>query len=75
MVIAAGIDCTANVIRGNTTGIPVNEFYRLFLTEPVGAGSGSTFDIYVEVVGSAETTGSGASGAGGIFHDVVQLYR
>ena len=72
MVIAAGIDCTANPIRGNTTGIPVNEFYRLFLTEPVGAGSGNTFDIFVEVVGSAET---GSSGTGGIFHDVVQLYR
>lgn len=73
VVIAAGIDCTANPIRGNTTGLPVNEFYRLFLTEPVGAGSGSTFDIWVEVVGSAEN--GGGSGAGGIFHDVVQLYR
>ena len=72
VVIAAGIDCTANPIQGNTTGIPVNEFYRLFLTEPVGVGSGNSFDIFVEVVGSAET---GSSGTGGIFHDVVQLYR
>jgi hypothetical protein len=75
VVIAAGIDCAANEIRGSATGVPVNEFVRLFLTEPVGAGAGSTFDIWVEVVGSAETSGSGGSGAGGIFHDVVQLYR
>ena len=72
VVVAAGIDCSANPIRGRTNGVPVNEFYRLFLTEPVGAGSGSTFDIWVEVVGSAE---NGGNGAGGIFHDVVQLYR
>ena len=72
VVIAAGIDCAANPIRGNTTGIPVNEFVRLFLTEPVG--STTTFDMYGEVVGSAESSGGG-SGAGGIFHDVVQLYR
>ena len=74
VVIAAGIDCTANPIQGRTSNIPVNEFVRLFLTEPVGAGSGNSFDIFAEVVGSAET-GSSGSGAGGIFHDVVQLYR
>ena len=75
MVIAAGIDCTANPINGRTTNIPVKEFVKLFFTEPVGAGSGSgsnTFDIFLEIVGSAET---GSSGTGGIFHDVVQLYR
>lgn len=72
VVVAAGIDCIANPIQGRTNGVPVNEFVRLFLTEPVGAGSGNTFDIWVEVVGSAE---NGASGAGGIIHDVVQLYR
>ncbi len=72
VVIAAGIDCTANPIRGRTTNVPVQEFVKLFLTEPVGAGSGSTFDLFFEVVGSAET---GSAGTGGIFHDVVQLYR
>ena len=72
VVVAAAIDCTANPINGNATGIPVNEFVKLFLTEPVG--STNTFDMYVEVVGSAQS-GSGGSGQGGIFHDVVQLYR
>jgi Flp pilus assembly protein TadG len=73
VVIAAGIDCSANPINGRTTGVPVNEFVRLFLTQPVADGTGNSFDIYVEVVGSAET--GGGSGSGGIFHDVVQLYR
>ena len=40
----------------------------------VGAGTGNSFDIYVEVVGSAESSSS-SGGTGGIFHDVVQLYR
>lgn len=74
VVIAAGIDCTANPINGRATGVPVNEFVRLFLTEPVADEPGDSFSIYVEVVGSAETGNSG-SGSGGIFHDVVQLYR
>ena len=72
VVIAAGIDCAANPINGRATNVPVNEFIRLFLTEPVAAASGNSFDIYVEVVGTAESNGGGT---GGIFHDVVQLYR
>ncbi len=74
VMIAAGVDCTANPINGRATNVPVNEFVKLFLTEPVGAGTGNSFDIYVEVVGSAESSSS-SGGTGGIFHDVVQLYR
>ena len=72
VVIAAGIDCAANPINGRETNIPVHEFVKLFFTEPVGVGSGNSFDIFLEVVGTAET---GSAGTGGIFHDVVQLYR
>jgi Flp pilus assembly protein TadG len=74
VVIAAAIDCTANPIAGRATGVPVKEFVRLFLTEPVGAdpASPSLIDLWVEVVGTAESNGGGT---GGIFHDVVQLYR
>ncbi len=72
VVIAAGIDCTANPINGRATNVPVNEFVRLFLTEPVGEGTGNSFDIYAEVVGTAQSNGAGVTG---VFHDVVQLYR
>lgn len=77
VVIAAGIDCAANDIRGAATNVPVVEFYRLFLTEPVGqdANSPPTQNLWAEIVGSAQTGSSGAGGNGGIFHDVVQLYR
>lgn len=76
VVIAAGIDCDTNEIRGSATGVPVQEYFRLFLTEPVGADSGPNpnFDIWAEIVGSAGRVGS-ASTTDGIFRDVVQLYR
>ncbi|MBV1867313.1 MAG: Tad domain-containing protein [Marinosulfonomonas sp.] len=77
VVIAAGIDCTANPIVGQTNNVPVNEFFRLFLTEPVGNDGTSppTLDLWVEVVGTAGGAGGGSGGTGGIFRDVVQLYR
>ena len=74
VLVAAAIDCTANPIAGTTTNVPVQEWVEIFMTRPVGTSSGQ-FDILVEVVGSAGTDGFGGAGAGGIFRDVVQLYR
>ncbi len=75
VVVAAGIDCTANPIRGRTTNVPVKEFVRLFLTETVGSDGGSpaVLSLYAEVVGSAQ--GNHGSASTGVFHDLVQLYR
>lgn len=77
VVIAAAIDCTANPVSGHATNVPVEEFVRLFLTEPVGhdAGNPSALDLWAEVVGTAGGGGSGSGGEDGIFRDVVQLYR
>jgi hypothetical protein len=78
ILIAAGIDCAANPINGRTDGVPVKEFVKLFLTEPVGddPGAPSTIEIWAEIAGSAQAGGAGANGpAGATFHDVVQLYR
>ncbi|KIC15196.1 TadE/TadG family type IV pilus assembly protein [Leisingera sp. ANG-Vp] len=76
VVIAAGIDCSANPVSGSATGVPVEEFVRVFLTEPVGDDGASppTLDIWGEVLGSAGG-GVGGTGDAGIFRDVVQLYR
>ncbi len=76
VVIAAGIDCSANPINGATSDVPVQEFVKIFLTEPVGDDGASppTLDIWGEVVGSAGG-GAGGTGDAGIFRDVVQLYR
>ena len=79
VVVAAGIDCAANPVQGSTSGVPVTKFVAMFLTEPVGDDGGSppSFDIHGEVVGFPDVVGAGAGtgGFGGIFRDVVQLYR
>jgi hypothetical protein len=76
VIIAAGIDCAANPISGRTTNVPVHQFVKMFITEPVvdNGGSVSALDIYAEIIGSAGGNG-GSNGAAGIVHDVVQLYR
>ena len=77
VVTAAAIDCTANPVVGQTNNVPVQEFFKLFLTEPVGNDGTSppTLDLWVEVVGTAGGPGAGGGGTGGLFHEVVQLYR
>ncbi|WP_176559613.1 hypothetical protein, partial [Rubellimicrobium roseum] len=75
VLIAAGIDCAANPFTGKASGIPVEEFFRLFVTEPASNADSETppnIDIVAEVIGSA---GSAGSYGDAIFHDVVQLYR
>ncbi len=79
VVTAAGIDCAQNPVSGSTSGVPVTRFVSVFLTEPVGDDGGSppSFDIHGEIVGFPDVVGAGAggNGFGGIFRDVVQLYR
>jgi Flp pilus assembly protein TadG len=77
VVIAAAIDCTKHAINGAAKNVPVDEFVELFMTEPVGGGTGSppSFDFWVEVIGSVGVAGQGSAGTGGVFRDVIQLYR
>jgi hypothetical protein len=75
VLVAAGIDCAANNINGARDDVPVEEFFELFLTHPVGEDGTNNFDIWVEVLGSAGGDGYSSAGPGGIFRDVVQLYR
>jgi hypothetical protein len=82
IVIAAAINCDTDGdgnpdFNGRSASIPVEEFFRLFLTQPVGTNGASppTLDLWAEVVGSAGGAGAGSSTQGGIFRDVVQLYR
>lgn len=79
VVTAAGVDCAKTKIKGATSGVPVTKFVSVFLTEPVGDDGGSppSFDIHGEVIGFPDAVGAGggAGGFGGIFRDVVQLYR
>ena len=76
VIIAAGIDCAANPISGRATGVPVHQFVKLFITEPVvDNGQTNGLDIYAEVIGRADGNGAGSNGSSGIIHDLVQLYR
>ncbi|MCV2867986.1 pilus assembly protein TadG-related protein [Defluviimonas sp. WL0002] len=73
-LIIAAVDCSqgtvAEDLRGSATNIPVKEYVRMFLLQPVGPAP--ELSIYGEVIGSAG--GNGNSGSG-VFHEVVQLYR
>lgn len=72
--IAAAIDCTANPVSGRATDVPVKEFVKVFLFQPLEESTGSDFDIFVEVVKQVGG-GVGGSAVDGIFRDVVRLYR
>ncbi len=75
VMIIAGIDCAASPVQGSSTGVPVHQFVRMFITEPVvDNGQTNGLDIYAEIIDSAGGPGSGST-TGGVFHDVVQLYR
>ncbi|PWE49846.1 hypothetical protein DEM26_12115 [Thioclava sp. NG1] len=80
VLIVAGIDCSAEtgtVIKGAASNVPVKEFVKVFLTEPVGEDGSSppTMDIWGEVIGSASNGDQEELGTGGMVRDVVQLYR
>ncbi|TGD45339.1 hypothetical protein EEB11_01950 [Pseudotabrizicola sediminis] len=80
VIIVAGVNCDPNnggtSISGSSTGVPVHQMVKMFITEPVVAnGSTNGLDIYAEVIGRADSPGTGTVGSGAIFHDVVQLYR
>lgn len=71
--VAAAVDCTANAINGARRNVPVIEFFELFMLSPARTNGASppSVDIYAEIIGSAS---EGVSN-GGLFHDMVQLYR
>lgn len=77
---AAAINCDpvkgGTAINGAEKDVPVQEFVKIFLTEPVGESTDTppNFEFYVEVVGTAEGLGE-ASLQNGLINHVVQLYR
>lgn len=60
VLTAAAINCGSQAIGGNTEDVQVQEFVRIFLTNPIGYNYESNspptsgFDLYVEVLGTAE---------------------
>jgi len=70
-IIAAAVDCQTNTFSGRASDIPVQEFVKIFMVQPVGTDH-SDFNFYGEVVGSVGGAGSATDGT---FRDFVQLYR
>ncbi|SFM36792.1 pilus assembly protein TadG-related protein [Shimia aestuarii] len=77
IIVAAGVNCGApNNISGAATNVPVEEYVKIFLTEPASNdGSGNSFTIWGEIIGSAGGDGSGIVEDVGVFRDAIQLYR
>ncbi len=73
--ILAAVDCGANNIQGRATDVPVKEYVKGFLIQPLANTSGTDFDIYLEVVSKVGGDGLGGNENDGIFRDVVRLYR
>lgn len=75
-LVVAGISCGPTDPINSGSGkknIPVDEYYEVFLTEPVV--DTPEFGIFGEIIGVPTNNGSGNAGPVGIFRDVVQLYR
>ncbi|GAA6159492.1 pilus assembly protein TadG-related protein [Ruegeria sp. HU-ET01832] len=73
--ILAAIDCAANNVQGRALDVPVEEYVKGFMIQPLANSSGTDFDIYLEVVEQVGGAGLGGSEDDGIFRDVVRLYR
>lgn len=72
VMIAAGIDCLAENVRGGARNIQVKEFVEVFL--PAAVGLDGTRDVWVEIIGSGGSAAGGASREA-VFRDVVRLYK
>jgi hypothetical protein len=68
VLTVAAIDCST-LPPGNASGVPVVDFYRLFITRV--KGDPDPADLWVEVIEKVDPFGAG----GGNFRDHIQLYR
>lgn len=71
LLVAAGVDCATHNVGGNPSGVPVQTFVEIFMTEPSGT-TGQDSSIWVEEVRRVDVAGE--SGIG-VIRDVIQLYR
>lgn len=73
VMVAAGVDCTAQGVMGGDKGVKVEEFFKIFMISPVGLDG--TRDLWVEIIGSAGGRGDGDADESSVFNDIVRLYR
>lgn len=68
ILTVAVINCLQNQIKGNTNGVPVTAFARMFMTEPVGLCVSD--DLYAEILSAAPP-----SNIGSVLHQHPVLHR
>jgi Flp pilus assembly protein TadG len=76
-ISAAVVNCIANDVHGNSTGLPVAKWIELFLVEPsLNRNSGKTNagDVYVEVISETQA-GAGATAGQVVRRDVPYLIK
>jgi len=74
-ISVAVVNCLANGVKGNSTGVPVEKWIDVFLVEPsLQRARTNDGDIYVEIIG--ETVNSGNSNASQVvMHQVPYLIK
>ena len=72
----AVVNCVAEGVQGQTTGVTVNKWIDVFLVEPsVPRTRTEASDVYVEVIGETKLGGGGSTAAQQIRRDVPYLVR
>lgn len=75
-ISVAVVNCTANNVKGNSTGVPVEKWIDVFLVEPsVNRARTNNGDMYAEVIGETIAGGSGSTAGQVIRHDVPYLIK
>lgn len=74
-ISVAVVNCLANGVKGNSTGVPVEKWIDVFLVEPsLQRARTNDGDIYVEIIG--ETVNGGSSNASQVIvHQVPYLIK
>lgn len=73
-ISVAIVNCQANNVGGNSTGVPVEKWIDVFLVEPsVNRQRTNNGDIYAEIIG--ETVNGGANATQVVVHQVPHLVK
>ena len=74
-ISVAVVNCLANGVKGNSTGVPVEKWIDVFLVEPsLQRARTNDGDIYAEIVGET-VNGGGANASQVIVHQVPYLIK
>jgi Flp pilus assembly protein TadG len=75
-ISVAVVNCQANSVNGNSSGVPVEKWIDVFLVEPsANRERTSDGDVYAEVIAEVQSGGNGTTNAQVIKHDVPYLIR